>query len=240
MVDRKTKIIATLARQQQERAWLFEEADILDHLEQETGICGERFHVSNSWMWGARHIWLGDSMGMGKNPPSFQDMRVLAQLIKPVPMALVKAACTSFHPVETLTERDTQYGTVTEIVPFTVKLERSNRPTQVATVSWYGKLFGKLYHVEIHYANAKECFGEINITYIYLLGEPSCIKDCWAIWKLDDLMRDTKVLGKARQIKWYSGGKLTPNAFTRYWTVANKRYKATPLDLLKNMEGVCV
>lgn len=241
MVDRKTKIIATLARQEQERAWLFEKADILDHLESETGICGERFHVSSSELWGARHIWLGDSMGFNKISPSFQDLRALVALIKPEPLVLIKSGCTSFHPVETLTEKDTQYGTVTDVIPFTVRLERNNRPSHVATVLWYGKLLGKLYRIEIHFSNAEKCFGNIFVQYNYVLGNPVGIKVCYADWKFGDLMRDPlKVVGKAKQLKWHSGDPLIPNDYTRYWEVTDKRYTVTPLDLLKNMEGVCV
>lgn len=239
MVDKKVKITALLARQEQERAWLFEEAEILDYLEKETGICGERFNVSNSELWGARHIWLGDSIGFNKTPPSLQDIRSLAHLLKPEPLVLIKSACTSFQPVETLTERDTQHGTFTEIIPFYVKIERNGRLVDVVTISWYAKLFDKLYRVEVNYPDTEGYFGKVHVTYSYLNHMPLGIKDCWVDWKFGDLMRDLKVIGKAKNIKWYSGGDLTPNSYTRYWETTDKRYTATPLDLLKNMEGVC-
>ncbi len=241
MVDREVKIKALLARQESERAWLFEHADIIDYLEKATGICGDRFGVSDGLLWGARSISFGNSMGFNKVDPTFQDLRAIANILKPVPMVLIKASCTSFHPKETLTEKDTQYGTTTDVVPFRVTLERTNRPRHTATIEWYAKMLGKLYRMHFHFPDNNCLFGQISKHWVPAHGWGRDRREgewrCHCSWPADELWRDQKIVANAKQIRWYSAGEY-PN-YTRYWEATDKRYSLTPIDLINNMDVAC-
>lgn len=240
MIDRKTRIIATIARQEQERAWLFEEANILDHLEQETGICGERFKVSSGILWGARSITVGDSLGFNKVEPSLQDLRAIATALKPRPLMLIKAGCTSFQPKETLTEKDTKYGTLTEVAPFYVTLERNQR-LHIATVTWYAKVLNVLYRIQFHYPDKNNLLGRINAVKVSLGlagGVQQFIWQYHCSWPADEIYRNEKVVGNAKQIKWHSCGEYP--YYSRYWKIVDRRYSLTPVDLLNTLEVACV
>ena len=239
-VNRNVKIKALLAAQEEERRWLFEKSDVLDTLEKGTGICLDRFKVGSYLLFGARSITVGDSMGFNKKHPTYHELHTIAAFLKPLPMTLIKSGCTSFHPTETLTEKDTKYGTATDIIPFHVRLERNNRTDLVVSVEWYAKVLDKIYCVTVHMVDTVGHFGSINRfkTCIgYQHGQPIYEWKCQVSWGLNDLFRDNKLVAKAKELAWYSCGEYKP--YTRYWEIVDRRYSVTPIDMLNTMEVAC-
>ena len=218
-----------LAKQEESRKWLFEEAEILDHLETLTGY---NFGSVNSYMlFGSRGLSYGDSMGYGKIQPTLEDLRKIASVLKPVPMIRISSGCCSFEPEETAEPRE--YDKVTKVAPFNVTLNTNNRHYAIADVSWYTKILGKLYRVNIYITDKGNDFGNIYWRRYEYAGGWS-VRDAKCNWQIDDIFRDGNRIAEHTSMVWGTGSDQAVPQYTMYWRRVG-RYVATPVDMVNGM-----